>query len=247
MRKLGAALVDVNAQNSSLSLRAPATQLALLDMIAGTAPLARAFGDSLRTFQAVRRRLDEMQCALARSACWVCSSVIHTVSLSIITPQQRAQPQLVISLQCCQELLQRWLATLAGLYALAACNDSKSARTRHASSLPSARPCRYLEDDEARQADEELVARIVGMQLTPGSVAELEAAVRGFEGRAQSVQDSAQAHEALGSGAALFRVRRTHACVQPATLLRAQSTDCTARTAPMYAESDTGMRVSQKR
>ena len=66
------------------------------------------------------------------------------------------------------------------------------------------RLCRYLEDDEARQADEELVARIVGMQLTPGIVAELEAAVRGFEGRAQSVQDSAQAHEALGSGAALF-------------------------------------------
>ena len=90
MRKLGAALVDVNAQNSTLSLRAPATQLALLDMIAGTAPLARAFGDSLRKFQAVRRRLDEMQCALATSACWACLSVTNILSLYLVTVNQLA-------------------------------------------------------------------------------------------------------------------------------------------------------------
>ena len=62
VRKIGVALVDVNAQNSSLSLREPATQRALLDMIAGTASLARAFGTRLAEFQRVRRRLSELQC-----------------------------------------------------------------------------------------------------------------------------------------------------------------------------------------
>jgi hypothetical protein len=63
VRKVGNALVDVNAQNSSLSLRAPSTQLALLDMIAGTAGLARSFATRLAELRAARRRLEELRCA----------------------------------------------------------------------------------------------------------------------------------------------------------------------------------------
>ena len=60
---------------------------------------------------------------------------------------------------------------------------------------------RYLEDEEARQEDEDLVERIVAMELHVGIEAELEAAVRAHEARAASVHDCAAAHEALGSGA----------------------------------------------
>ena len=60
---------------------------------------------------------------------------------------------------------------------------------------------RYLEDEDSKEADEELVARIFSMDLHPGSEAELQAVVRAFEGRAQSVQDCTAAHAALGSGA----------------------------------------------
>ena len=61
--------------------------------------------------------------------------------------------------------------------------------------------CRYLEDEEARKEDEDLVAKIDAMELHEGSEEALAAAVRAFEGRAQSVQDCAHAHEALGAGA----------------------------------------------
>lgn len=63
MRKLGVALVDVNAQNASLALRTAATQRGLLDMIAGTAPLAAQFAACLQSLRSVQAQLHELQCA----------------------------------------------------------------------------------------------------------------------------------------------------------------------------------------
>lgn len=66
--------------------------------------------------------------------------------------------------------------------------------------LPRAR--RYLEDEQARQADEDLVTKILDMGLRPGEEDELRAAVRAFEGSAASLQDCTHAHATVGSGAA---------------------------------------------
>ncbi|KAG2496383.1 hypothetical protein HYH03_005611 [Edaphochlamys debaryana] len=60
LRELGAQLVDTNGQHSSQSLRDPNTQLALLDRIAGTAPLADAYGAALARLRGLEARLDEL-------------------------------------------------------------------------------------------------------------------------------------------------------------------------------------------
>eukprot|EP00198_Chlamydomonas_reinhardtii_P003113 XP_001692449.1 predicted protein [Chlamydomonas reinhardtii] len=60
LRELAGLLVDTNGQHSTLALRDPATQLELLDRIAGTAPLAAAYGSSLAALRAVEARLDEL-------------------------------------------------------------------------------------------------------------------------------------------------------------------------------------------
>lgn len=44
LRELGATFVDVNGQGSAVAVRGAATQLALLDRIAGTSADAAAFG-----------------------------------------------------------------------------------------------------------------------------------------------------------------------------------------------------------
>jgi DNA repair ATPase RecN len=176
VRKLGAALVDVNAQNSSLSLREPATQRALLDMIAGTARLAAAFGGRLAEFQRVRRRLDELWCGAPRPA------VCHDLPLQCVAWTIAAQ-------QTLRHTLATWSSLrLSALVFLQSCS-------MHA-------VCSYLEDEDSKMADEELVSRILGMDLRPGIEAELAATVRAFEGRAASVQDCTAAHEAIGAGAA---------------------------------------------
>lgn len=55
--------MDVNAQNASLALRTAATQRGLLDMIAGTAPLAVHFATRLQALRGVQAQLHELQCA----------------------------------------------------------------------------------------------------------------------------------------------------------------------------------------
>jgi DNA repair ATPase RecN len=64
LRKLGAALVDVNAQNAGISLRSAATQRCLLDHIAGVTPLAARFAACLQQLKAVTKRLSDLQCDL---------------------------------------------------------------------------------------------------------------------------------------------------------------------------------------
>lgn len=61
VRQLGAALVDVNGQNASLSLRSSDTQLALLDTIAGTTQTAAAFSKKLARLRALRQQLEEIE------------------------------------------------------------------------------------------------------------------------------------------------------------------------------------------
>ncbi|MEW5306991.1 MAG: hypothetical protein WDW36_009414 [Sanguina aurantia] len=60
LRALGALLVDTNGQHAALSLREPATQLAMLDRLAGTAALVAAFGEALACLRAVEARLGEL-------------------------------------------------------------------------------------------------------------------------------------------------------------------------------------------
>lgn len=61
LRKLGAALVDVNAQNAGVSLRSATTQRGLLDLIAGTIPLANKLATCLQQLKTVTKRLGELQ------------------------------------------------------------------------------------------------------------------------------------------------------------------------------------------
>ncbi|KXZ53683.1 hypothetical protein GPECTOR_6g600 [Gonium pectorale] len=60
LRELGALLVDTNGQHSATSLREPDTQLELLDRIAGTSPLADAYGAALASLRSLEGRLDEL-------------------------------------------------------------------------------------------------------------------------------------------------------------------------------------------
>ncbi|GFR51418.1 hypothetical protein Agub_g13706 [Astrephomene gubernaculifera] len=60
LRELGAALVDANGQHASAGLREPDLQLALLDRIAGTGPLADSYCSLLGRLRAVEGRLDEL-------------------------------------------------------------------------------------------------------------------------------------------------------------------------------------------
>ncbi|GIL84863.1 hypothetical protein Vretifemale_13442 [Volvox reticuliferus] len=60
LREVGALLVDTNGQHSSMSLRDSATQLDLLDRIAGTSLLADTYGAALARLRALEGRLDEL-------------------------------------------------------------------------------------------------------------------------------------------------------------------------------------------
>lgn len=60
LRELGAALVDINGQHSAISLRDGATQLALLDRIAGTSGKAAQFGAHVHALRQTEAQLKDL-------------------------------------------------------------------------------------------------------------------------------------------------------------------------------------------
>ena len=67
LKELGRALVDVNGQNASQTIKDPVTQLALLDRIAGTTHMASRFASKLKRRQNLSRQVGSVnggvQCA----------------------------------------------------------------------------------------------------------------------------------------------------------------------------------------